>query len=137
MPLLQGGWAGGGKFGNVFSFFSKFTAHKALQIKGSPPCKGVLELDMDMDATGAFSHCLCKCKIRSVGRKRLIIKFPPYRFYGCVQVFWFLEFGFGLKSGWSLITPPTEQVEDRAAGFGVLGSPSQPSHPGSHPPVAG
>ena len=65
-----------------FFFFSKFTAHKALQIKGSPPCKGVLELDMDMDATGAFSHCLCKCKIRSVGRKRLIIKFPPYRFYG-------------------------------------------------------
>ena len=33
-------------------------------------------------------------------------------------MFWFLEFGFGLKSGWSLITPPTEQVEDRAAGFG-------------------
>ena len=46
-------------------------------------------------------------------------------------MFWFLEFGFGLKSGWSLITPPTEQVEDRAAGFGVLGSPSQPSHPTS------
>ena len=30
-----------------------------------------------------------------------------------------------------MITPPTEQVEDRAAGFGVLGSPSQPSHPTS------
>ena len=82
VPLLQGDWAGGGKFENVFFFFSKFTAHKALRIKGSPPCKGVLELDMDMDATGAFSHCLCKCKIRSVGRKRLIIKFPSYRFYG-------------------------------------------------------
>ena len=40
-------------------------------------------------------------------------------------MFWFLEFGFGLKSGWSLIT---EQVEDRAAGFGVLGSLNQPSH---------
>ena len=48
-------------------------------------------------------------------------------------MFWFLEFGFGLKSGWSLITPPTEQVEDRAAGFGVLGSLGQPSRPGSHP----